>query len=143
MKKNVEGGRVRRQKAGVEPKSTKRDRPSVADVMSLTIALRPALAPRSRKRVVAGTRLALTLSEDERKLILNTWSISGGLTDVQLKTMGEAEKPELSMTLVDWEDFGGWVAGTGNHARSGSRLRSRADALFDRIQGLLDSHVEE
>ena len=91
----------------------------------------------------AGTKLALALSRDERNPILHNWSVSGGLTEEQLKALEKTEKSELSMTLVDWEDFSGWVAGTGNHARSGSSLRSRADHFFDRIQRqVLDPYGE-
>ena len=76
-----------------------------------------------------GTKLAQALSEAERKLILDNWSISSGLTDEQLKVLAEAKKPGLRMSLADWEDFGGWGAATGNHAGSDSKLESRADAL--------------
>ncbi len=93
--------------------------------------------------MAAGTRLALALSRDERNLVLHNWSVSFGLTDEQLQALKKAEKPELRLTLAEWEDFGGWVAGTANHARSGSRLRSRADRFSDRIQELLDSYTEE
>jgi hypothetical protein len=96
-----------------------------------------------RKHIEPDTKLPLTLSEDERKLILNTWSISGGLTDTQLRALEIAPKPELRLTLGDWDELAGWVAATSNHARGGSRLQSRADALFDRIQDILDRYTDE
>ena len=98
---------------------------------------------RQRKHVEPDAKLTLALSRDERNLVVNYWSVSMGLTDERLQGVKAAEKPELSMTLADWADFAGWVAATGNHARSGSSLRSRADRFFDRIQKLLDGHTDE
>ena len=90
-----------------------------------------------------GTRLSLALTRDERNLILHNWSVSGGLTDEQMKVIEESKEPELSMTLADWDDFMGYVASASNHARDGSKLRRRADALSDRIQALLYKHTDE
>ncbi|UCG42544.1 MAG: hypothetical protein JSU73_11865 [candidate division WOR-3 bacterium] len=130
-------GRRKARKTGTAPRVDREKQTHLAAV------LKPLLAPRHRKRVAAGTRLALALSRDERNLVLHNWSVSFGLTDEQLQDLKKAEKPELRLTLAEWEDFGGWVAGTANHARSGSRLRSRADRFSDRIQELLDSYKEE
>jgi hypothetical protein len=98
---------------------------------------------RAVKRVARGTLVRLELSRDERNLVLHNWSVADGLPEAELRRFEKAERPELRMTLRDWAEFCGWVAATGNHARSGSRLRSRADRLFGRIQALLESHVEE
>lgn len=131
-------GRLRQKSAGgARPRSVEE-----SDLLALDAVFRASLSPRPRIRVARGAKLALKLSRDESNLILNCWSVAQGLTDEQLRAVREAELPGLSMTLSDWEEFGGWVAATGNHARSGSRLRSRADRLFDRIEKLLDSHTE-
>jgi len=87
-------------------------------------------------------KLRLQFSEDERRLILDDWTISMGLSDAQTKALEKAKKPELSMTLADWDDFMGYVASASNHARDGSKLQRRADALSDRIQALLDRCTE-
>jgi len=96
---------------------------------------------RRRKRVAPGDKPALALSRDERNLILHN-VISGGLTDKQLMALERAARPELRMTVAEWHEFGGWVAGTANHARSGSRLRSRADKFFNRIHAMLDGRTD-
>ena len=141
MKKKDESGRVSQKK---KPRAKGRPaRPSRADIETLGVMLDLLRKPAPLEQVAPGTRLALALTRDERNLILHNWSVSGGLTDAQLKVVQETKEPELSMTLADWEELGGWVAGTGNHARSGSSLRSRADRFFDRIQELLDRYRDE
>ena len=99
--------------------------------------------PRRVIRVLPGTKLQLRFSEDERRLILDDCTISMGLTDKQTKALEKAKQPELSMTLADWDDFMGYVASASNHARDGSRLQRRAEALADRVQELLDRHTDE
>jgi hypothetical protein len=136
-------GRRKARKTRTAPRVDKEKQAHPADVLALAAMLKPLLAPRHRERVAPGTRLALALSRDERNLVLNSWSVSFGLTDEQLQALKQAEKPELRLTLPEWDDFGGWVASTANHARSGSRLQKRADAFSDRIQELLDSNSEE
>jgi hypothetical protein len=116
---------------------------SKAELEALAVLLGLGRKPPPRKRVEPGTKLPLALSEEERKLILKTWSISGGLTDAQLRALEIAPKPELRLTLGDWDDFAGWVAATSNHARGSSKLHVRACALFGRIQDLLDSYTDE
>jgi hypothetical protein len=98
--------------------------------------------PRGVIRVLPGVKLRLRFSEDERRLILDDWTISMGLSDAQTKALEKAKKPELSMTLADWDDFVGYVASASNHARDGSKLQRRADALSDRIQLLLNTNTE-
>ena len=66
-----------------------------------------------------------------------------GLSDAQAKALEKTKQPELSMTLADWDDFMGYVASASNHARDGSKLQRRADALSDRIQALLHKYTDE
>jgi len=130
-------------KAKGATRSARERGPTKADIQSFLdlVALRS--KPRSVIRVLPGTKLRLKFSEDERRLILDNWSMAGGLSAEQLKALEKSKQPSLSMSLADWEDFGGWVASTGNHARDGSKLQRRADALSDRIQNLLESFTEE
>jgi hypothetical protein len=137
------GGKKGSRKARIPSGRGKHEGLSKADSELLAVLLGLGRTSLRRKHVAPGTKLPLTLSEEERKLILNTWSISGGLTDAQLRVLEIAPKPELRLTLGDWDELAGWVAATGNHARGGSRLESRADALYGRIQTLLDSHTDE
>ena len=130
-------------KAKPAPKRKRERGPTKADIESFLdlVALRS--KPRCVIRVLPGTKLRLRFSEDERRLILDNWAMAGGLSAKQLKALEKSKQPSLSLSLSDWDDFGGWVAGTGNHARDGSKLQRRADALSDRIQALLESHTEE
>ncbi len=48
----------------------------------------------------------------------------------------------VMMTLDDWDDFGGYVAAEANHCRDKSRAQ-KLDAIFERIQGLLDKFTDE
>ncbi|MCX6841918.1 MAG: hypothetical protein NTX53_06545 [candidate division WOR-3 bacterium] len=130
-------------KAGTPSGSDKHERQPKADFESLAVLFGLGRTSLRRKRVASGTKLPLTLSEDERKLILSTWSISGGLTDTQLRALEIAPKPELRLTLGDWDELAGWVAATSNHARGSSKLHIRACALFGRIQDILDRYTDE
>jgi hypothetical protein len=119
----------------------RREGPTKADIESLLALIELQRRPRHVFHVLPGTQVRLRLSDDERRLILDDL-MSCGLPDKQVKALERLKQPGLSMTLADWEDFGGWVASTGNHAREGSKLQRRADALSDRIQWLLDTHAE-
>jgi hypothetical protein len=143
MTNKKQGGSKKGRKVRTPSESGKPERLSKTDLELLAVLFGLGRTSARREYIEPATRLPLTLSEDERKLILSTWSISGGLTDTQLRALEIAPKPELSLTLGDWDEFAGWVAATSNHARGGSRLQSRADALFDRIQGILDRYTDE
>ena len=154
MKKKDERGKATRmatkkssgdkgsRKARIPSGNDKHERLSKADFESLDVLFGLGRTSVRRKHIEPDTKLPLTLSEDERKLILNTWSISGGLTDTQLRALEIAPKPELHLTLGDWDDFAGWVAATSNHARDGSRQQRLAEALSDRIQDILDRYTD-
>ena len=134
-------------KSGRKAKSASRRKreqgPTKADIKSFVDLLVMRSKPRSVIRVLPGTKLRLRFSEDERRLILDDCTIAMGLTDKQTKALEKANRPELSMTLADWEDFVGYVASASNHARDGSKLQRRADVLSDRVQALLESFTEE
>jgi len=122
-------------------RSARREGPTKADIESYLALLAMESKPRYVITVLPGAKPRLRLSDDERRLILDDL-MSCGLTDKQLKSLEKAKRPGLSMSLAEWEEFGGWVASTSNHARDGSKLQRRADALSDRIQWLLDTHKE-
>ena len=122
---------------------SRREGPTKADIESYLDLVALESQPRGVIRALPGTKLRLRFSEDERRLILDDWTISMGLTDKQPKALGKAKRPELSMTLADWDDFMGYVASASNHARDGSKLQRRADALSDRIQALLYKYTDE
>ncbi len=129
-------------KAEGSTKSARERGPTKADIESYLDLVALESQPRGVIRVLPGVRLRLQFSEDERRLILDDCTISMGLSDAQTKALEKAKRPELSMTLADWDDFMGYVASASNHARDGSKLQRRADALSDRIQLLLQTHTE-
>jgi len=142
MTRGKAGGKGRGEKAKGETGSTGREGPTKADIESYLALIALESQPRGVIRVLPGVKLRLRFSEEERRLILDDWTISMGLTDKQTKALEKAKRPELSMTLADWDDFMGYVASASNHARDGSKLQRRADALSDRIQALLNRHTE-
>jgi hypothetical protein len=137
------GGRKGGRKAKGSTKSARREGPTKADIESYNDLVTLESQPRGVIRVLPGVKLRLRFSEDERRLILDDWTISMGLTDKQSKALERAKQPGLSMTLADWDDFVGYVASASNHARDGSKLQKHAAALFDRIQELLDRYTDE
>ena len=143
MTSKKSSGDKRSRKARIPSGSSKHERLSKTELESLAVLFGLGRTSVRRKHIEPDTKLPLTLSEDERKLILSTWSISGGLTDTQLRALEIAPQPELRLTLGDWDDFAGWVAATSNHARGGTKLQKRACAFFGRIQELLDSYTDE
>jgi hypothetical protein len=139
-RKRVEKKSGRKAKAAT--RRARREGPTTADIESYNDLVALESLPRGVIRVLPGVKLRLRFSEDERRLILDDWTISMGLTDKQTKALEKAKQPELSLTLADWDDFMGYVASASNHARDGSKLQRRADALSDRIQALLDRCTE-
>jgi hypothetical protein len=123
--------------------SARQKGPTKADMKSYLDLVALESQPRGVIRVLPGVKLRLRFSEDERRLILDDWTISMGLSDRQTKALEKAKEPELSMTLADWDDFVGYVASASNHARDGSKLQRRAGALSDRIQALLYKYTDE
>jgi len=125
-----------------EKKKVRREGPTKADIKSYLDLVALESQPRGVIRVLPGVKIRLQFSDDERRLILDDWTISMGLNEKQTKALEKAKRPELSLTLVEWEDFQGYVASASNYARDGSKLQRRADALSDRIQLLLNIHTE-
>ncbi|HTW90723.1 MAG TPA: hypothetical protein VMH22_03355 [bacterium] len=136
-------GKKRGEKVTGAAKKARRERPTKADIESFLDLVALESKPRGVMRVLPGVKLRLQFSEDERRLILDDWTISMGLSDAQTKALKKAKQPGLSMTLADWDDFMGYVVSASNHARDGSKLQRRADALSDRIQSLLGSYTDE
>jgi hypothetical protein len=137
--------KVGEKKTGRKTRATRRARlegPTKADMKSYRDLVALESVPRGVIRVLPGVKLRLQFSDEERRPILDDWTISMGLTDKQRKALEKAKRPELSMTLADWDDFMGYVASASNRARDGSKLQRRADALSDRIQLLLQTPTE-
>jgi hypothetical protein len=142
MTESKAAGKGRGKKTKGATGRARRKGPTKADIESYLDLVALENQPRGVVRVLPGAKLRLRFSEEERRLILDDWTISMGLSDKQTKVLEKAKSPELSMTLADWEDFVGYVASASNHARDGSKLQRRAEALSDRIHALLDRCTE-
>ena len=52
-----------------------------------------------------------------------------------------ADQP-VKFTLADWDDLGGYIAAEANHTED-RRLKKKLDAIFDKIQEILDTYTDE
>jgi hypothetical protein len=94
----------------------------------------------SRKYTKPGELLGLKLTQAERKLILDDpISIHDELADPIRSTPSGAP---VRLSLDDLEDLGGYVAAEANHT-SDTRLRKKLDAIFLKINHLLELHTDE
>ena len=93
-----------------------------------------------KRRIKRGEKVGLDLSPDERKLLLT------GLVflydDVEEAIRSTPPGREVMLTLGDLDDLAGHVAGEANHAKN-KRTGDILGEIFDKIEGLLDLHVQE
>lgn len=93
-----------------------------------------------RKQVKPGTKVGLKLTAVERKLILQDLMC---LDDRYAQTIRETPPSQpVQFTLDEWEDLGGYIAAEANHTDN-RRLGKKLDAIFDKIQKILDTHTDE
>lgn len=94
----------------------------------------------TRKRVQPDEKLPLKLTAAERKLVLE------GLTcldqEIEQIVRDTPSGQPVRMTLDDLDDFGGYVAAEANHCQDKSKAK-KLDAIFEKIQGLLDKFTDE
>ena len=93
-----------------------------------------------RKRIKPGEKLQLKLTDIERKLVLDE-SIIAGMEYEEVLNSTPAGEPVL-LTLDDLDDFGGYIAAEANHCDD-RKKQKRLDAIFQRIQDLLDRYTDE
>lgn len=94
----------------------------------------------ARKQIRPDEKLPLKLTATERKLILE------GLTcldqEIEQIVRDTATGQPVMMTLDDLDDFGGFVAAEANHCKDKTKGK-KLDAIFEKIQGLLDKFTDE
>jgi hypothetical protein len=93
-----------------------------------------------RKRIRPGEKVGLTLTRAEVKLVLD----EAPLLDPDVEGAFRSTPPgePVMLTLDDLDDFAGHVAAVANHAPD-AKLRKRLDAIFAKIQDVLDTHTDE
>jgi hypothetical protein len=93
-----------------------------------------------KKRIQPGEKVGLKLRESERKLILEgVMCLDGDYGETLRKT--PPGKP-VTMTLDEFEDFGGYIAAAANHTDD-QKLQRKLDAVFQKIQRILETHTDE
>ncbi|MFH1923498.1 MAG: hypothetical protein ABIP48_26860 [Planctomycetota bacterium] len=95
--------------------------------------------PRRKIHVKPGTKVGLTLSEAERNLILGLMRLDEDYEEIVRETPPEKA---IQLTLDEWDDFGGYIAAEANH-NSDKKLQKKLDAIFEKIQNLLETHTDE
>jgi hypothetical protein len=94
----------------------------------------------ARKHIRPDEKLPLILTAAERKLVLE------GLTcldqEIEQAVKDTPTGQPVWMTLDDLDVFGGYVAAEANHCESKPKVK-KLDAIFEKIQNLLDKHTDE
>jgi hypothetical protein len=94
----------------------------------------------TKKQVRPDEKLPLKLTAAERKLVLE------GLTcldqEIEQIVRDAPTGQPVEMTLDDLDDFGGSIAAEANHCKDKSKAK-KLDAIFEKIQGLLDNFTDE
>jgi len=95
--------------------------------------------PREKSHIEPGTKVGLSLSEAERKVILALMCLDEDYEGIVRETpLGEA----IRLTLDEWDDFAGYIAAEANHTDD-RKLEKKLDAIFEKIQNLLDTYTDE
>jgi hypothetical protein len=93
-----------------------------------------------KKHIQPGEKVELKLTEAQRSLLLDRLPL---LPDEVETAIRSSQPPSpLRLTLDDLDDLAGHVAAEANHT-SDKRLRKGLDAIFSKIQDVLDSHTDE
>lgn len=93
-----------------------------------------------KRHVQPGEKVELKLTEAQRSLLLDGLP----LLPEEVETAIRSSQPTspLRLTLDDLDDLAGHVAAEANHTKD-KKLRRRLDAIFSKIQDVLDSHTDE
>ena len=93
-----------------------------------------------KKRIKRSEKVGIRLTAAERKLVLEEpIHIHAKLAEPIRST---ATNSPVMLTLDDLDDLGGYVAAEANHTTD-KKLRKKLDAIFFRIQGMLETHTIE
>ncbi len=95
-----------------------------------------------RKRIRPNDRLELLVRHSERQVLLDGALLPSDLE--QRIRLGGARKDGTvaRFTLDDLDELAGYVAADTNHSKD-EKAQMELDRLYERIQGLLDTHTDE
>lgn len=94
----------------------------------------------TKKHIRPEEKLPLKLTAAERKLVLEGLTCLG--QEIEQIVRDAPTGQPVMMTLDDLDDFGGYVAAEANHCKDKSKAK-KLDAIFEKIQGLLDKFTDE
>ena len=94
------------------------------------------------KRIAAGEKVPLELTERERDLIINRTFAEGDLTDRLRVVPSPGRRPFYRFTLDELDELAGHVAAEANHAKV-KKLQKELDRLYGRIADVLESYTDE
>ena len=89
----------------------------------------------TRQRIEPEEKVSLTLSEKERKLILEETEAHLG-DEVLVKTIKRAKDGVVSINLTDWEELQEYVAAAVNHQKD-KKVKRALDGIWDRIKAVV------
>jgi hypothetical protein len=92
-----------------------------------------------KKYIRPRTKIGLILTADERRLILDLVCLD---RDYEKTVLHTAMDDPVLLTLDQWDDFDCSIAATANHTED-EQLQKKLDAIFDRIELLLETHTDE
>jgi hypothetical protein len=93
----------------------------------------------TKKHIRPGEKLPIKLTAAERKLVQGLTCLDQEIEQVVRDT--PSGQPVM-MSLDDLDDFGGYVAAEANHCED-KRKTKKLDAIFEKIQGLLDKFTDK
>src|SRR6266481_3759829 len=94
----------------------------------------------TKKRIQPGEKVPLNLTAAERTLVLeNVNCLDDEYTEA---VRGVAPGQPVMLSLDELDDFGGYIAAEANHCKD-KRLQKKLDAIFQKIQDLLDIYTDE
>ncbi len=94
----------------------------------------------SPKHIRPDEKVGLKFTATERKLILDdVMCLDDEYADAVRQT--PANQP-VELTLDEWDDLGGYIAAEANHTED-KKLRKNLDAIFNKVQKILDTHTDE
>ncbi len=94
----------------------------------------------TKKHIKHGERVPLKLTVAQRKLILDDLMCLDKDYEQAIRTTPSGKPVMMSLDALD--DFGGYIAAEANHCEDGKR-RNKLDAIFKKIEGLLDKYTDE
>jgi len=93
-----------------------------------------------KQHIQLDEKVSLKLTAAERKLILEDLMCLD--RDYEQVIRDTPPGQPVMMTLGDLDDFGGYIAAEANHCDE-KRKQQRLDAIFEKIQALLDKYTNE